>query len=122
MPYHDPARPYVNYWFASADAPELKSFNSMVSERQQDRLASERGACIIYTHLACGFYVDGKINPGFRSLMERMSKMNGWFVPVRVLLDYLLERRACPTINECERNRLERRWLKHKIFRTCGRS
>ncbi len=47
MPYHDPDRPYVNYWFAASEGPTIDRFNSMVSEENQDRLA--RGAA----HASC---------------------------------------------------------------------
>ena len=94
MPYHDPDRPYVNYWFAVSEGARIKAYNSMLSEENQDRLASEGGACIMYTHLACGFLENGEINKRFRTLMERLSKMNGWFVPVRTLLDHIVSVRG----------------------------
>ena len=120
MPYHDPKRPYVNYWFAASEGPVVDSFISMLAEKNQDRLAAAGGACIMYTHLACGFYEKGRIHPRFKFLMERISKMNGWFVPVRTLLDYLLESRGPYGITSSERNKLERRWLLHKIIGTRG--
>ncbi|MDH3600417.1 MAG: hypothetical protein OEU26_12350 [Candidatus Tectomicrobia bacterium] len=120
MPYHDPKRPYVNYWFASSEGADINSFLSMIAEKNQDRLAAEGGACIMYTHLARGFYAGGQLHSGFKSLMERLSRMNGWFVPVRNLLDYLLEIRGHHDITDPERRRLERRWLKHKIMGTGG--
>ena len=122
MPYRDPARPYVNYWFAASEGPGLASFNKTLSEANQDRLASEGGACIIYTHLASGFVERGKLNGRFKSLMERISSMNGWFVPVHTLLDYILEVRGEYTITQAERINLERKWLWHKVFYTNGRS
>src|SRR5215813_2908007 len=38
MPYHDPKRPYVNYWFASSEGPQVDSYVSTTSEIHQDRL------------------------------------------------------------------------------------
>lgn len=122
MPYHDPDRPYVNYWFAVSEGARIAAFNSMLNEENQDRLVSEGGACIIYTHLACGFFESGQLNRRFRSLMERLSKMNGWFVPVHALLDYLLAFKGHHEITRYERDGLERRWLKHKLFNTHGTS
>ena len=122
MPYHDPARPYVNYWFAGSEGPSVDSFNATIREENQDRLASEGGACIMYTHLASGFVEKGKINQRFQGLMERMSKMNGWFVPVHALLDYILQARGNYCISDSERSALERRWIWHKILHTRGRS
>lgn len=122
MPYHDPERPYVNHWFAASEGPKIAAFNAMVSEANQDRLASEGGACIMYTHLACGFVENNKLNQRFKGLMERISKMNGWFVPVHTLLDHILSTRGPHIISTNERNRLERQWLMHKIINTRGTS
>ena len=122
MPYHDPDRPYVNYWFAASEGPKIDSFNAMIREDNQDRLASEGGVCIMYTHLAKGFVEDGKINNRFKVLMERLRKMNGWFVPVQTLLDHILSTRGPHSISSRERDRMERRWLWHKIVHTRGTS
>jgi hypothetical protein len=122
MPYRDPARPYVNYWFAASEGPRVESFNHTISEANQDRLMNEGGACIMYTHLATGFVEGGKLNRRFKFLMERLSSMNGWFVPVRTLLDFILQVRGEHTITQAERIALERKWLWHKVFHTNGRS
>jgi hypothetical protein len=115
MPYHDPQRPFVNYWFASSEGPDVSAFNATVSEPSQDRLASAGDACIMYTHLAKGFLQGRSIEPRFKTLMERLSRMNGWFVTVGALLDYLLEVRGRHELTPRDRRRLERRWLAHKI-------
>ena len=114
MPYHDPQRPYVNYWYASTEGSKASTFVDQLREENQDRLEQERGACIMYTHFGHGYYDDGKLVPGFRPLMERLAKKNGWFVPVSVLLDFLIEGRD-PVITDAQRTWLERRWLTHKI-------
>jgi len=115
MPYHDPSRPYVNYWFAASEGPEIESFNRTLSEQAQDELEIEGGACLMYTHLACGFCDNEVLNRRFTELMTRLSKKNGWFAPVGTLLDYLLEKRGRRIITPAERRRLERKWLAHKI-------
>jgi hypothetical protein len=122
MPYHDPSRPYVNYWFAGSEGPSVDSFNAMTREANQDRLVSEGGACIMYTHLASGFLERGSINKRFKVLMRRLSKMNGWFVPVHTLLDHILNAKGNHNITPLERSELETRWLYHKLFHTGGRS
>lgn len=115
MPYHDPERPYVNYWFASSEGPWIGRFLDLLSESHQDQLEAEGGACIVYTHFASGFNDGGAPNRRFRELMERLVKKNGWFVPVATLLDYILEFRGPYTISPQERVRLERRWLLHRF-------
>lgn len=116
MPYHDLQKPFVNYWFASSEGPDVISFNQCISEQNQDRLEEEEGACIIYTHFAKGFYENGEINPTFKFLIERLSRKNGWFVPVNELLDYLLEVKGHHVISKNDRMRLERKWLWHKLW------
>jgi hypothetical protein len=115
MPYHDPDRPLVNYWFAASEGGYPQSFVHTLSEANQDRLEAEHGACIMYTHLGDRFYYKGKLYAPFQSVMERLSRRNGWFVPVTTLLDYLLQVKGHHDITSWERARLERKWLWHKI-------
>ena len=122
MPYHDPDRPYVNYWFAGSEGARVESFNETMSEENQDRLVREGGACVMYTHFASGFLENGKIHKRFKVLMERLSKMNGWFVPTHTLLDFIVQARGSYNITQGERSDLERKWLWHKLFHTGGRS
>jgi len=115
MPYHDPLRPYVNYWFASSEGANVNRFNQCLAEANQDRLEEEGGASIVYAHFGLGFYEEGALNTRFRSLMHRLSKRNGWFVPVSTLLDYLLEVKGPYLLRDQDRRKLERAWLLHKI-------
>jgi hypothetical protein len=116
MPYHDPKRPFVNYWFASSDGNHLPRFVRCLCEAAQDRLEAEGGACIMYTHFACGFTDNGRIEPRFKALMERLARKNGWFVPVGQLLDHLLTAGGPRVITDSQRRRLERKWILEKIF------
>ena len=115
MPYHDPQRPFVNYWYSSSEGAKIDSFLERLSEARQDRLEAEGGACIMYVHFGHGFYNTGGLHARFRELMRRLSRKNGWFVPVGVLLDYLREQQPRPPITDRERAELERRWLWHKV-------
>lgn len=123
MPYHDPARPYVNYWFASSHGPEGHSFMRTISEANQDRLEEEGGACIMYTHFgARGFRQDGRLDKRFVALMERLAAKGGWFVPVGELLDYLRALQPHPVIAPHRRNWLEMKWLLEKATVNRGSS
>ncbi len=106
MPYHDPNRPFVNRWFASAEGPTVTHFNDMLCEANQDRLLAEGGACIMYTHLAVGFTEDQNLNKKFKLLMTRLAKMNGWFVPVHTLLEHMANgrRQFCSVKRRTELN------------------
>ncbi|WP_447979336.1 hypothetical protein [Candidatus Nitrospira bockiana] len=112
MPYHDPDKRYVNYWFSSSDGRDVERFCDMLRESQQDRLEAEGGVCIMYTHFANGFCRNGTLHPQFARLMKRLSSLNGWFVPVSTLLDHLRAARAAPrTIPPNELAAMERHWL-----------
>jgi hypothetical protein len=119
MPYHDPDRPFVNYWFAGSEGADARSFVRTVSEANQDRLEAEGGACIMYTHFAAGFVQDGRVDPRFVRLMTRLSRKGGWFVPVTDVLDHLRQEGRGADITRAERGRLQRNWLLHKV-RTRG--
>lgn len=115
MPYHDPARQFVNYWYASSEGANIRSCLNRIGEHDQDRLEEEGGACILYVHFGHGFREHGQINPRFRQLMQRLAAKRGWFVPVANLLDYLLAQRRDVVIKPQQRSAMERRWLLHKF-------
>jgi hypothetical protein len=116
MPYHDPARPFVNHWFSASDGPDVDSFVEALTEANQDRLEAEAGACIMYTHFGFRFQdSSGEVDPRFARLVDRLSKKSGWFVPVAALLDYIRAHRGEKDISPSERSRLECKWLRHKI-------
>ena len=114
MPYHDPARPYVNSWYASSEGSNIESFLTRLNDASQDSLEADRGACIMYTHFGHGYVTNGKLDPRFRKTMEQLARRNGWFVPVTTLLDYLSPNQPHILSNR-ERTYLERRWLLHKV-------
>lgn len=122
MPYHDPARPYVNYWFSASDGASVEAFNQMLCPENQDRLEEQGGACIMYTHFAKRFTQDGKLNQLFRNQMESLANKNGWFVPVSELLDYIIETRGHYELGTRERAKLERKWIHYQLRKnTFGR-
>jgi hypothetical protein len=115
MPYHDPARPYVAYWFAASRGDDVRGFVEQLGEANQDRLEAEGGACILFVHFGHGFVQDGRVVPRCARLLERLARREGWFVPVVTLLDHLLARRADPVLTDGQRAALERRWLVQKV-------
>lgn len=115
MPYHDPARPFVNYWYASSEGAQRPAFVERIGEANQDRLEEEGGACIMYTHFGLGFNENGRLNPEFQALIRRISRKNGWFVPVSTLLDFLKTQNRGRAVTDAERGAMERRWLMDKI-------
>lgn len=117
MPYADPERPFVRYWYSSSEGDKAPAFLKTLQDTNQDRLEAEGGACIMYTHFGHGYVQDGILNPEFRRTMERLACKNGWFVPVSELLDFLLKARGSTTLTDGVRRRLETRWLWEKLFR-----
>jgi hypothetical protein len=116
MPYHDPMRPWVNSWFASTEGDMRPAFVAAINEANQDRLEAEGGACIMYTHFGHGFVEDDKIQTRFGGLMRRLSRKNGWFVPVSTLMQHLESQRTVSSVvTAAERASLESRWLRAKI-------
>lgn len=117
MPYHDPLRPFVNAWYGSSEGSNVARLTATLSEANQDRLEEEGGACIMYTHFGHGYVDNGRLHPRFEELLTRLSRKNGWFVPVSTLLDYLRRQRESIVITAAQRRALERRWLWEKLFR-----
>jgi len=129
MPYYDPAKPLVNAWFSSADGHDKASFCTLLNEPSQDRLEEEGGTCIVYTHFACGFSSNARVDPRVEQLLRRLARKNGWFVPVSPLLDFLRIQRGVLPIPPAEIAAMERRWLAERIvtgitqaFRVAGAS
>lgn len=117
MPYHDAGRPYVQAWYGSSDGGDADRFFKLLALANQERLERERGACIVYTHLARGFMRDGKVRDEFRTLMTMLAKRNGWFVPTGQLLDYLRDQHGgIYGLSKRERRGLEWSWLWDKMF------
>lgn len=112
MPYHDPERPFVNFWFASSEGADRPAFCRTIREENQDRLEANGGACIMYTHFGTpNFREGGRLHPRFVELMTRLAEKGGWFVPVSQLLDHLRTRNADPVLTPAARRVLERRWF-----------
>ncbi len=96
MPYHNNAKPFVNYWFSFSDAYRGRYFKKLISDKNIDKLVRERGASIVYTHFACGFcekQPNGTyaLDEVIKAQLIKLSKeKDGWFVPASTLLDRLL--------------------------------
>ncbi|MFN3325667.1 MAG: hypothetical protein ACK5AZ_19400 [Bryobacteraceae bacterium] len=117
MPYFDPERPYVNAWFAASEGARCRTFLQALCEKNQEQLEAEEGCCILYTHFGYDFVTDGKLNPEFIRLMERLSSRNGWFVPAGTILDQLAARQGIRILPAEIRRTMERSWLREKLLR-----
>jgi len=115
QPYHDPTRPYVNYWFVSADAPDLSHLLDRLSGPRLDRLERHGGVCILYTHLGLDIAPEGRVDDRFRRVMEDLARRPGWFAPVSDVLDHLRASSPDRLIAGRERAVLESRWILDRV-------
>jgi len=115
VPYHDPKKPFVNYWFSASEGGNLRRFCNLRCELNQDKLEAEGGVCIVYTHFGYGFVEHGQLNARLEYLMRRLAKKNGCFVPTSTLLDGLRGSSPGREIVPSYLAKLERRWLLHKF-------
>ena len=117
MPYRDPARPLVPWWFSASEAEDVGEFNALMSVANQDRLEREEGVCIVATHLGKGFAKSGRVHPITRSLLERLAQRPGWFAPVGELLDWLRAHRSEETLPPAEWRTMQWRWARDLMTR-----
>jgi hypothetical protein len=93
MPYRDPRRPLIPWWFSASDAEGVAEFNELIHPRNQERLQREGGFCVVATHFGKGFVRDGVVNPVTRARLTELSQRSGWFPTTGELLDWLRGRR-----------------------------
>jgi hypothetical protein len=107
-PFRDPAKQWDPVFFNTADAPDIRYFNKLVTPSAIDRLREQKGWAIISTHLGKGFYWGNKLNPEFKRSIEYLASLPGWFVPASQLLDYLTAK-----IGATPLSRIERAWMEY---------
>jgi len=120
MPYRDPGRPYVRWWFSATDAEDADAFNGLLQRANQERLEAEGGVCIVATHFGKGFASSGKVNPETQRLLESLAARKGWFPPVGDLLDWLRARRDSDRLPAREWRRMQWRWARDLLVRRLG--
>ncbi|HEX8694370.1 MAG TPA: hypothetical protein VF746_18255 [Longimicrobium sp.] len=121
MPYHDPARPLVRWWFSCSDAEDRDAFAELLRPDRQEKLEREGGFCIVATHLGKGFAKGGEVDRLVRRRLESLAARDGWFVPVGELLDWLRARRAEGELPRDEWDRMQWRWARDLVRRKVRR-
>ena len=101
MPYHRAEAPYVNYWFDSSNGQDAHHFNSILSDRNVQKLRQEQGCCILYTHFGKGFVSESsgafELNAETKRRVQAVAgHCDGWYAPVSEILDRLL---ACQQVS-----------------------
>ena len=118
MPYRDPRRPAVPWWFSASDAEGVHEFNELIAPAAQDRLEREGGFCIVATHLGKGFAPNGVVHPDTTRLLTRLAAKPGWFVPVGELLDWLRAARPeSSALPVWEWRQMQWRWMADLVAR-----
>lgn len=111
MPYRDPRRPAIPWWFSASDAEDVHAFNTLIRPEAQDRLEDEGGVCIVATHLGKGFTEGGRVHPETERLLRRLARKPGWFVPTGELLDWMrAERQGAQELPAREWRRMQWQW------------
>ena len=65
---------------------------------------------------ADGFCENEKLSEKFKKQMNRLSKKDGWFVPVSTLLEFLKKENNNLNINSKQIRALEWKWLFDKLI------
>jgi hypothetical protein len=115
MPYRDPARPLVPWWFSASDAEGAREFNDLIHPDNQERLERAGGFCIVATHCGKEFVQNGVVNPITVERLTALSRRNGWFPTTGELLDWLrTQRESVPgstgLLPSWEWRRMQWRW------------
>lgn len=117
MPYHDPRRPLVRWWFSATDADNVADFQRVLASDRQERLERGGGVCIVATHLGKRYTHDGVVEPGVERLLRELANRNGWFVPVGELLDWMRTRNDGGRLSRAEWRRMQWRWAQDLVRR-----
>jgi len=117
IPYRDPKRSLVPWWFSAADAEDVRAFNRLLRIENQDRLERQGGVCIVATHLGKGFVANGAVVSEVERLLRRLAGRPGWFVPVGTLLDWLVDQGVGGPLPAAEWRRMQWRWFGDLISR-----
>ena len=110
MPYADPRRPLVPYWFSTSDAENVEEFNTLTAPERIEKLESEGGFTIVSTHLGKGFVKNGEVDPTTRRNLEFIAGRKGWYPTTGELLDWLKEHGGGKRIPRSEWLRMQTRY------------
>jgi hypothetical protein len=122
MPYHDPARPFVKFWFAATTASSPRYFRQNFTPAAIERLIEAGGLCIAYTHFGAQFATDGQLDEYFKTTIESIAARDPWVAPVYNVLDYLRQGGdpAARQLSAFARQRLELRWMRGRYGKKMG--
>lgn len=117
MPYRDPSRPMVRWWFSATDAEDPEAFCRLISPAGQERLEREGGVCIVATHFGKGFVRHGRVVEAFQERLEALARRPGWFPTVGELLDWMRAQPADHCLSPAEWRRMQWTWARDLFLR-----
>lgn len=117
MPYRDPSRPLVRWWFSATDAEDAEAFSRLITPARQEKLEREGGVCIVATHFGKGFVRDGRIHEPFRERVEALARRPGWFTTVGELLDWMRAEQRVDHLSPVEWRRMQWTWARDLLVR-----
>ena len=115
LPYSTKLRPFLKSCFYTCEANNVEEFNELLCIKNQEKLEREGGVCIVTTHFGKGFVKNDSLHPVTKELLLGLSKRNGQFAPVCVVLDFLRSERGDDVINNFDLFKLELKWFFHLI-------
>lgn len=115
LPYKDPKRPEINYWFSTTDASSSRQFIQNFTEERMNKLIKDNGMCILSTHLGKDYCKNGKVLDSVKSILEFLANHNGWFVPASEMLDWRMNIGFGNELPYSERLKMELRWFYETI-------
>jgi hypothetical protein len=115
VPYHDPDRPLVRWWYPATHAPHRDPFLAAVAPDRLDQLERSGGVCILYTHFGTNFVWEGDLCEQFEPAMREVVARGAWVAPASEVLDHLRGEFGDHVLTDPERARLERRWLRDQL-------
>jgi hypothetical protein len=111
LPYRDPLRPLVPYWFSATDIEDAAEFVRRLTWRKLLSLETNGGVCIVATHVGKGYVRNGKVRDDVRAILQTLSERSGWYPTVGTLLDHLKAQHDTAEISQKEWRRMQWQWL-----------
>lgn len=117
LPYSAKTLPFVKSCFFTSDVDNVEEFNEFLCVRNQKKLEEKRGVCIVSTHFGKGFVKNGELHQETKALLLKLSRRNGWFVPVCDILNFLKGRKDDNSIGGFDLFMLEFKWFLNSLKR-----
>lgn len=117
LPYYDPVRPLVRWWFSAVDVESGSEFNQLLRPDRLERLVRENGCCIVSTRLTNGYLRDSQVERLTRKRLESVVNAGGWFATISTVLDHFRRNGSGGTLPQDEWDTMQRRFTRDLVRR-----